>query len=250
MKRTNLKTAAAIGLAGLALSASSNAAITALIDWSRAQVAPSPDTNGNHWNSLGSGTDLATTTLASSTNTSTPWSIAVDNTGPSSGFSGAGVNGTVGATAPFNTTGANRPTTDGIFVNQNSVGTSLITITGLTPSSVYDFSAIGGRASGGNNGFIKVITGAFGSGGSDIDLIDSDNLLDTFTLLNNATILNFQVTADSSGVVAFRFFENDAVNNADNSATFNALSITGVPEPSTALLGGLGLLALLRRRRA
>lgn len=33
------------------------------------------------------------------------------------------------------------------------------------------------------------------------------------------------------------------------SATFTNFSLTAIPEPSTALLGGLGMLALLRRRR-
>jgi uncharacterized protein (TIGR03382 family) len=39
------------------------------------------------------------------------------------------------------------------------------------------------------------------------------------------------------------FHANSTVANIDN------LSITAIPEPSAALLGGLGLLALLRRRR-
>ena len=245
--------------AGLALAAgSANAAtITALIDWSTAVVAPSPDTNGNFWNSLGvvadNNTGLSTTGLTSSTNTATPWSVAVSMPGnASTGFGGNGINGTVGASGPFNTTGTNRPTVDGIFVNQNGSSGPAITITGLTPNSLYDFSAIGGRASGGVDGFIKVTTGAFGSGGSDIDLLpgDTDDLLDTFTLSNAGTILNFQVTSNVSGVVAFQFFENETIaGNTVANATFNALSITGIPEPSAALLGGLGLLALLRRRR-
>jgi len=39
------------------------------------------------------------------------------------------------------------------------------------------------------------------------------------------------------------------VGTTNDRMRLNDFSVTGVPEPSTALLGGLGLLALLRRRR-
>lgn len=39
-------------------------------------------------------------------------------------------------------------------------------------------------------------------------------------------------------------------NYTSNSGTLDNFSVTAIPEPSAALLGGLGLLALLRRRRA
>lgn len=45
---------------------------------------------------------------------------------------------------------------------------------------------------------------------------------------------------------------NDTVTGnfgGQGSATFNTLTLASVPEPSTALLGALGILALLRRRR-
>lgn len=40
-----------------------------------------------------------------------------------------------------------------------------------------------------------------------------------------------------------------AFSNADTNGTIETFSLTAIPEPSAALLGGLGLLALLRRRR-
>lgn len=242
-------------------------ATTVLIDWSDANdISASADTNGNWWNTLGPngiGNDLTATALTTSNNTASGWSVAAtldanagNNTG--AGFGGAGINGPVGATSPFNTTGTDRPTVDGIFANYNANGTATITFTNLLANTQYDFSAIGGRASGGNDGFIKVITGAFGAGGSDVDLLETtggtgkyadDDLLDTFSLLNDGTILNFSVISDGSGSIAFDFFEGQNDTDGGSSATFNALSITQIPEPSAALLGGLGLLFLLRRRR-
>lgn len=49
--------------------------------------------------------------------------------------------------------------------------------------------------------------------------------------------------------VAFRvdYSEGQAANTVQR---FSSHTLTVVPEPSTALLGGLGFLALLRRRRA
>lgn len=66
--------------------------------------------------------------------------------------------------------------------------------------------------------------------------------------------ISFSVTAAEFGVApedAFGGFVrvSDATANATDSAIDN-LSFTAIPEPSTALLGGFGLLALLRRRRA
>ena len=48
---------------------------------------------------------------------------------------------------------------------------------------------------------------------------------------------------------SFRVQVADSPNGIDGNAVLGALVLTQIPEPSTALLGGLGLLALLRRRR-
>ncbi len=266
MIHTKLKTKIALSLVGLGLVAASANAATVLIDWSTNQTAPSPDTNGNYWNTLGPagvGSDFTATALTASNNTASGWSVAatldaVTSNSTGAGFGGAGINGPVGATSPFNTTGGDRPTVDGMYSNYNANGTAVITFTGLAANTQYDFSAIGGRASGGNDGFIKVITGAFGAGGSDIDLLETsggtgkyaaDDFLDTFSLLNDGTILNFSVTSDGSGSIAFDFFEGQNDTDGGSNSTFNALSITEIPEPSAALLGGLGFMMLLRRRR-
>ena len=57
----------------------------------------------------------------------------------------------------------------------------------------------------------------------------------------------------SGSALATATAELSDVNNlrimGNNGQTFDNLSITSIPEPSAALLGGLGMLALLRRRR-
>ena len=131
--------------AGLLITAGTASSATVLIDWSTANdISGVADTNGDFWNSLGSGFanggDFSATALTASNNTASGWSVAVDLTGNTSnntgtGFGGTGINGPIGAAAPFNTTGTNRPTTDGIFANYNVNGTTTITFTGLSAST-------------------------------------------------------------------------------------------------------------------
>jgi hypothetical protein len=60
-----------------------------------------------------------------------------------------------------------------------------------------------------------------------------------FTQLASVADLN-NVTVGSVGIGVF---------NGDGAANFQAFELSVIPEPSAALLGGLGMLALLRRRR-
>lgn len=260
--KTSAKLAALTTILGTCMIADSTQAATVLIDWSAsndfASLAGSPDSNSNHWNSLGPGGvgnngDLTATALVDTDNGVSGWSVAADLTGNISnftgtGFGGAGIDGPTGAD-PFNITGTNRPTVDGLYANYNANGTAIITFTGLAANTQYDLSAIGGRAAGSSDGYIKVLSGTAGAGAVDIDLVDGDDFLDTFSLLGDGTILDFSVTSNGAGVIEFEFFEGQNDIDGGTSATWNALSITEVPEPATALLGGFGMLLLLRRRR-
>jgi hypothetical protein len=221
MKKTIIHTATAMFVA-IATSASAS---TVFIDWSTSASTPGgADSNGNHWNSLNPGA----TDLLGSDGVATTWDVTtaiLDNpgSGDDSGFGGTGINGPTGS-APFDQSFA---VIDGIY-SQSASGFATISFSDLDLSSVYNFSAIGGRNSGGIDGNIEVTTGT-GTGG---------------TLLNDGTILDFSVTSDASGVIVLKFAGPDSGQNA----TFNALSITSVPEPSTTALLGLGGLALILRR--
>jgi MYXO-CTERM domain-containing protein len=213
-------------------------AATVLIDWSTAASVTNPAGDGKHWNSLGAPTttssfDLATTALIDSTGASSGISVAMfsaTSNGTGAGFGGTGINGPAGAD-PFDEANA---IVDGIYANNNAAGIATITFTGLAASTTYNISAIGGRASAGEDGVITVTTGTSAS--------------TTYDLSNTGTVLDFSVTSDASGEIVFDFSRSTGTGGL--SATFNAMSITSIPEPSAALLGGLGALLLLRRRRS
>ncbi|MCU0796745.1 MAG: hypothetical protein MUF31_12520 [Akkermansiaceae bacterium] len=65
--------------------------------------------------------------------------------------------------------------------------------------------------------------------------------------------LNPSSTISSTGTLYFRLVANDSLNSGDHQLRFDNVVINGtvapVPEPTIALLGSLGLLGLMRRRR-
>ena len=95
--------------------------------------------------------------------------------------------------------------------------------TGLNANTPYDLSFFRGA----NEGYNVLITGATG-----VDDADGD--------------VNFTAVMSSSTGTISGTFDVRATNVW---AAFGGVQIAIIPEPSTALLGGLGLLALLLRRR-
>jgi len=217
----------------IAMTCFANAAT--LIDFSNATAAGAgADSNGNYWTTIGNGNkgnaaDVSVFNLIDSTNTATSIDLSVDfanNT--ASGWGGNGITGPAGSN-PFDQSFA---TNDGIYSN-TTAGVVTLTFSDLAVSTVYNLSLIGGRAVAGMDGPIAITTGS-GLGG---------------TLLNNGTQLDLAITSDALGVIAFTFIDTNASNL--NSTTLNAMSITAVPEPSSAaaLIGLCSLALVLRRRR-
>lgn len=78
--------------------------------------------------------------------------------------------------------------------------------------------------------------------------VDGGGLQTFGSLIASGTVTGTQsvlLSGNTSLVVGFRFNHNGASDNA----TVTELSVTAIPEPAAAMLGSLGLLALLRRRR-
>ncbi|MCB1130714.1 MAG: autotransporter-associated beta strand repeat-containing protein [Verrucomicrobiae bacterium] len=125
----------------------------------------------------------------------------------------------------------------------------------LGASSVYTYELFGGGVSAdlaNISGNLSLDTGA------SLDLVQ----LGSYTVGNKFTLFAYQTGnltgtfnglndgatfADAGGNWQINYFDNSAGLNGGTGTSF--VTITAVPEPGAALLGGLGLLALFRRRR-
>lgn len=121
-----------------------------------------------------------------------------------------------------------------------------ITISGLAANQEYAFLVWSGDLA---NNQIKTtdhtIAGASGGGTirhTSVSLAEENAA--TGTSLHQVTFAN--VFSTSGGTLTYTI---DYVSGGGAAATLNGMQITTIPEPSAALLGGLGLLILLRRRR-
>lgn len=247
MIKTKLKTNIALSLTGLGLATGAANAAIALVDISTAATVTNPASGGLYWTSVGSGTNTTETAsnIIDTNNVATTWDIAITTTSINSGgisgtgFGGTGVNGPSGS-SPFDEANA---ITDGLFANNDGNGTALFAFTGLESGATYNFSAIGGRNSNGEDGEIIILDSATRIGTGSVGARDN------YALLNNGTVLDFSVDATASGEIWFEF--RSGSGNNGTGATINALSIEGavVPEPSSTALLGLGGLALILRRR-
>jgi fibronectin-binding autotransporter adhesin len=147
-----------------------------------------------------------------------------------------------------------------------SAGTLLITgALGNTAVSVANDAVlggtgtVGGNVSFGGNSFLQIVnladaltvtgTVTFGSGFGINNIVGLD--WDSLTLNQSYTLLSTTTIFDDSLIENFGIANKLAVGT-DRYAYFQngSLAVVVVPEPAAALLGGLGLLSLLRRRRA
>jgi len=117
---------------------------------------------------------------------------------------------------------------------ENDVTTITFTLTGLAPLAEYTVLGYAYDADFSNDSVVNDWTtngGTVSHGWEHEDITTA-----SFAMAN--------LTADAGGVATIT-----ASQNSGPIIIWNGFEITQIPEPSTALLGGLGLLALLRRRR-
>ncbi len=69
-----------------------------------------------------------------------------------------------------------------------------------------------------------------------------------FTVMDGATV-RYSVAGSQTSGTHLDVFDTAVLRVQSGTALFDNVQVSVIPEPSTALLGGIGLLALLRRRR-
>ncbi len=138
----------------------------------------------------------------------------------------------------------------------NSPGTTNFDSLTLGSSSVYTYELTGGgfEADLGNiSGSLTIDTGAI------LDLVQ----LGTYTLGDKFTLFAYETGnltgtfdgladgatfTDAGGEWQINYFDTSAGLNGGIGTSF--VTVTAIPEPAAALLGGIGMLALFRRRRS
>ncbi len=230
------------GALALAISSVNSASGAVLVDFSSG-VGSAPagaDPSGNFWTTVAVNT-LVQNLRDSATGFATMIDIQVAFTMAFTGqasFSSGGNPGDSGAPAPFNQEFARA---DSIFANGGTTGDfATVSFSDLVANTEYEFLVYVGRTAGvsASPGLFEVTAGTpVGTGP---------------TSVANRTTGTFNIISSATGTAAFIFRENDASTSTANAASLAAVRVTQIPEPSSALLIGTGLLAVLapRRRRA
>jgi hypothetical protein len=230
MKRTKTSALLCLGSSMLAISHATAALVSVDLNNGGAQstvINPSFgiwEEGANHWNTVG--LTSTTTALVDSSNTLTTITFAITNeSGSASDWTGLTNNALV---------------SDGRYREQSNPALTT-TISGLALNTNYMVlvyhaddhvsEAVTVNAVAGSN-----FTGSVGSTG----------YVDAFDTLSGSDFWYFSsVNSGGSGVLTIL----SAGTEAGSHNTITGFQLQAIPEPSTALLGGLGMLALLRRRR-
>jgi autotransporter-associated beta strand protein len=134
----------------------------------------------------------------------------------------------------------------------NSPGTMTFMDLSFTAGSNFTYEVVGGDT----EADLGLVSGMLDLGGAILDLVQlgSHTIGDKFTLFGyNSLNGTFDGLGQGDGFSAgggvweIDYFDTSAGLNGGSGTNF--VTITAIPEPKAALLGGLGLLALLRRRR-
>ncbi|MCH7226216.1 PEP-CTERM sorting domain-containing protein [Haloferula sp. A504] len=124
------------------------------------------------------------------------------------------------------------------WIGRNNTDVFALTFTGLNDAFTYDL-IIG-------HGFVNTTTFT-----DTTYTVDGQSLTNTHDSGSGAYVSFTGLSTDGSGNLVITLDGNGGPsNNTPDLAVVSALQLTAVPEPSAALLGAFGVLALLRRRRS
>jgi hypothetical protein len=222
-------------------------ATTLLVDFgnngSNGIQTSSPDTHGSYWNNSFNGgytvTDMVTRTNVATT---IDLSYITPVTTNSAALS------VTSAPSPFNTASAYQ---DAIFTTGTTAGTGItLRLAQLDASKTYIFTLFGSRnatdsrttnfsISGGST-----VTGSLQTSGTNLGGTGINHNISNTLVLGGIS----GIAPNGSNQIDVTLFANLA--DASDFGYLNAMQVTVIPESATALLGGLGMLALLRRRRS
>ena len=114
--------------------------------------------------------------------------------------------------------------------------------------AIYAYDGLG-TFTAGNNADLFTASQTVGSG---VSLLDYESFQFGPSTIADQALVAKQATLDLTGAgsqTLYLSFNNYRPANTDSWSVLDNVTITAIPEPRAALLGGLGLLALLRRRR-
>lgn len=129
------------------------------------------------------------------------------------------------------------------YKHNGGSGTATFSLSGLDNTKTYSIVLYSAQnSSGGRGGLWDLTTGNYT--GTDPQE-STGNQQATFA--NGENYVRYDNIQAVDGVISFT--AANGLTTGNGIAVFNGFEIQSVPEPSAALLGGLGVLALLRRRR-
>jgi len=251
----------AFGLAALAglISAPAVSAASYLIDFGMAasmnpttQGAPttSPDINGNHWNNVTStgyanniagGTGTTLSNLVSVNNIQSSIGLTLSSGWKSSGIANGGLNQNTPALGTF---GIQTATQDYYFVDGVNGTSATLTLTGLNPALVYNLGLFGTRAADGVRTTGYSVTDVNGTHSTTLQTTGIGSGTGDSTGNNNTIVHLNGLVPNGSGELTMSM---SVVNGGFG--YLGVMEITAIPEPSAALLCGLGALGLISLRR-
>ncbi len=172
---------------------------------------------------------------------------------------------TVDAAATLGGTGsiAGALNVTGVLTPGGSVGTFSSGALTMTSGSTFAYEATGSGPTGAD---LITVNGTLSLTDVSLDLLGADLGLNIWTLGDKITLISYTGTGITAGFTGYDdnttytfggnlwlFDYNDVMagGNFNSQATGTSfVTLTAVPEPSAAFLGGLGMMLLLRRRRS